>query len=105
VRWWWTTCAALELDEVVEAAHEDRTLWRHRVFVRTWMGVKYPPATVRAVAEAAIRKVAQSKDNPAELINGVGRAGAAALRAARLHHAGRDGWLDEWWTTRPVTPW
>jgi TnpA family transposase len=60
----------LELDEVVEAAHEsDRTLWRHRDFVRTRMGVKYTPATVRAVPEVAIRKAAQSKDNPADLIN------------------------------------
>lgn len=51
----------LELDEAVEAAHEsDRTLWRHRDFVRTRMGVKYTPAKVRAVAEAAIRKAVQS---------------------------------------------
>ncbi|MDR7304480.1 Tn3 family transposase [Haloactinomyces albus] len=60
----------LELDEAVEAAHEsDRTLWRHRDFVRTRLGVKYTPATVRAVADAAIRKVVQSKNNPADLIN------------------------------------
>jgi hypothetical protein len=60
----------LVLDEAVVAAHEsDRTLWRHRDFVRTRMGVKYTPAKVRAVAEAAIRKAVQSKDNPADLIN------------------------------------
>ncbi len=60
----------LELAEAVEAVHEsDRTLWRHRDFVRTRMGVKYTPAKVRAVAEAAIRKAVQSKDNPADLIN------------------------------------
>ena len=33
------------------------------------MGVKYAPADVRAVAEAAIRKAVQSKDNPADLAN------------------------------------
>ncbi|WP_051054208.1 DUF4158 domain-containing protein [Frankia sp. QA3] len=55
----------LELAEAVEAVHEsDRTLWRHRDFVRTRMGVKYTPAKVRVVAEAAIRKAVQSKDNP-----------------------------------------
>ncbi|MEU8310546.1 DUF4158 domain-containing protein [Actinomadura sp. NPDC048955] len=54
----------------VEAAHEsDRTLWRHRDFVRTRIGVKYTPAEVRAVAEAAIRTAVQSKDDPADLIN------------------------------------
>ncbi|WP_405149178.1 Tn3 family transposase [Sphaerisporangium sp. NBC_01403] len=60
----------LELAEAVEAAHEsNRTLWRHRDFVRTRLGVKYTPAKVRKVAEAAIRKAVQSKDNPADLIN------------------------------------
>ena len=60
----------LEQTETVEAVHEsDRTLWRHRDFVRTKMDVKYTPAKVRAVAEAAIRKAVQSKDNPADLIN------------------------------------
>jgi hypothetical protein len=60
----------LELGQAVEAVHEsDRTLWRHRDFVRTRMGVKYTPAKVRTVAEAAIRKAVQSKDNPADLIN------------------------------------
>jgi Domain of unknown function (DUF4158) len=60
----------LELDESVKAAHEsDRTLWRHRDFVRTRMGVKYTQANVRSVAGAAIRKAAQSKDNAADLIN------------------------------------
>ena len=60
----------LGLPEDVLATHEsDRTLWRHRELVRTRMGVKYTPATVREVAEAAIRKAVQSKDNPADLIN------------------------------------
>jgi hypothetical protein len=60
----------LELDQAVEAAHEsERTLWRHREFVRTRMDVKYTPAKVRAMAEAAIRKAVRSKDNPADLIN------------------------------------
>lgn len=53
----------LELADVVEAVHEsDRTLWCHRDFVRTRLGVKYTPAKVREVAEAAIRKAVQSKD-------------------------------------------
>ncbi|MGI5157160.1 DUF4158 domain-containing protein [Microbispora sp. CA-102843] len=60
----------LEPAEAVEAVHEsNRTLWRHRDFVRTRLGVKYAPAKVRGVAEAAIREAVQSKDNPADLIN------------------------------------
>ncbi|MFG2628614.1 DUF4158 domain-containing protein [Streptomyces sp. NPDC048473] len=60
----------LEPAETVEAVHEsDRTLWRHRDFVRTRMSVTYTPAKVRAVAGAAIRKAVQSKDNPADLID------------------------------------
>ncbi|OLM28770.1 transposase [Pseudonocardia sp. Ae717_Ps2] len=60
----------LELAEAVEAVYEsDRTLWRHRDFVRARLGVKYTPANVREVAESAIRKAVQSKDNPADLIN------------------------------------
>jgi hypothetical protein len=56
--------------ESVVAGHEsERTLWRHREFVRTRMGVVYEPARVRAVAERAIRSAALTKDNPADLIN------------------------------------
>jgi Domain of unknown function (DUF4158) len=62
--------AVLGLAESVVASHDsDRTLWRHREFVRTRLGVVYEPARVRAVAEAAIRAAAQTKDNPADLIN------------------------------------
>lgn len=56
-------------EDVAAEADAQRTGKRHRQFVRDRLGVKYTPATVRAVAEAAIRKAAQSKDNPADLIN------------------------------------
>ncbi|MFE3454052.1 DUF4158 domain-containing protein [Nonomuraea sp. NPDC059194] len=60
----------LEVAEAVEAVHEsNRTLWQHRDFVRTRLGGKYTPAKVREVADPAIRKAVQSKDNPADLIN------------------------------------
>jgi hypothetical protein len=52
------------------AVHEsDRTLFRHREFVRDRLGVVYDPARSRQLAEAAIRKAVQTKDNPADLIN------------------------------------
>lgn len=56
-------------DSVVAGHESDRTLWRHREFVRTRLGVVYEPVRVRTVAEAAIRTAAQTKDNPADLIN------------------------------------
>jgi TnpA family transposase len=56
-------------DEVKAEADAERTGKRHRQLVRDRLGVKYSPAAVRAVAEAAIRKAVQSKDNPADLIN------------------------------------
>jgi TnpA family transposase len=46
-----------------------RTAKWHRQLVRGFVGVKYEPALVREVAERAIRKAVQSKDNPADLIN------------------------------------
>jgi hypothetical protein len=50
----------------VAACHDsERTLWRHREWIRTRLGVVYEPARVRAVAEAAML----SKDNPADVIN------------------------------------
>jgi hypothetical protein len=52
---------------LAEAA--DRSAKRHRSFVRARMGVTYDAAGVRAVAADAIRKAAQAKDNPADLIN------------------------------------
>ena len=47
----------------------ERTGKRHREFVRARMKVTYDPVRVRQVAEQAIRKAAQAKDNPADLIN------------------------------------
>ncbi|MEV0353508.1 DUF4158 domain-containing protein [Nonomuraea sp. NPDC050680] len=47
----------------------ERSAKRHRSFVRTRMGVTYDAARVREVADEAIRKAAQAKDNPADLIN------------------------------------
>lgn len=46
-----------------------RSAKRHREFVRTHLGVTYEAARGRQVAEEAIRKAVQSKDNPADLIN------------------------------------
>ncbi len=60
----------LGLPEKVTAEVEaDRTAKRHREFVRDRLGVKYESAEVRGIAEAAIRAAAQTKDNPADLIN------------------------------------
>ncbi|MGP3921216.1 Tn3 family transposase [Nonomuraea sp. 10N515B] len=53
---------------VLEDAAE-RSAKRHRSFVRERMGVTYDAARVREVADEAIRKAAQGKDNPADLIN------------------------------------
>jgi hypothetical protein len=47
----------------------ERTGKRHREFVRARMKVTYDSARVRKVAEQTIRKAAQAKDNPADLIN------------------------------------
>jgi TnpA family transposase len=47
----------------------ERSAKRHRAFVRERMGVTYDAARVREVADEAIRKAAQAKDNPADLIN------------------------------------
>ncbi|WP_206061841.1 DUF4158 domain-containing protein [Nonomuraea basaltis] len=60
----------LELPESVglEQAAE-RSAKRHRQFVRERLSVVYEPARVRQIAEEAIRKAAQTKDNPADLIN------------------------------------
>jgi hypothetical protein len=60
----------LQLPESVglEQAAE-RSAKRHRQFVRERLSVVYEPARVREIAEEAIRKAAQTKDNPADLIN------------------------------------
>ncbi len=55
---------------VVAVEHDSpRTAKWHRQLIREYFGVVYEPARVRAVAEAAIRAAAQTKDNPADLIN------------------------------------
>lgn len=62
--------AALELSvDVVLEQDTERTAKRHRQFVRGRLGVVYEPARVREIAETAIRKAVQTKDNPADLIN------------------------------------
>ena len=60
----------LGLSEKVAAQVEaNRTAKRHREFVRDRLGVTYESAQVRGIVEAAIRAAAQTKDNPADLIN------------------------------------
>ena len=60
----------LGLSEKVAAQVEaNRTAKRHREFVRDRLGVTYDSAEVRGIAETAIRAAAQTKDNPADLIN------------------------------------
>jgi Domain of unknown function (DUF4158) len=51
------------------AAGAERSAKRHRKFVRDRLGVVYDSAGVRALAAEAIRKAAQVKDDPADLIN------------------------------------
>jgi hypothetical protein len=61
---------ALGLAEGVRAEVDaDRTGKRYRENVRLRLGVKSDKAASRDVAEAAVRAAAQSKDNPADLIN------------------------------------
>ena len=47
----------------------ERTLWRHRDFVRTRVGTRYEPGEARQVVETAIRAAVEAKDDPADLIN------------------------------------
>ena len=54
----------MELEQAAE-----RSAKRHREFVRDRVEVIYETARVRQVAEQAIRKAVQAKDNPADLIN------------------------------------
>lgn len=61
--------AGLAGDSVVAEHDSQRTAAWHRQQIREYVGVVYAPARVRAVAEAAIRAAAQTKDNPADLIN------------------------------------
>ncbi len=62
--------STLGLAEGVRAEVDaDRTGKRYRENVRLRLGVKSDKAASRDVAEAAVRTAAQSKDNPADLIN------------------------------------
>jgi hypothetical protein len=62
--------AALGLGEGAELERAAvRSAKRHREFVRERMAVTYDAAGVRKIAEDAIRKAVQAKDNPADLIN------------------------------------
>lgn len=56
-------------DDVTVAADSSRTLERYRGLVRDRVGVTHDPEAARKVAEEAIRTAAQTKDNPADLIN------------------------------------
>jgi len=72
----------------------ERTAKRYRELVRARMKVTYDTARVRQIAEQAIRKAVQAKDNPADLINVALEELVRARRAARVHDAGRDGHRD-----------
>ncbi|MEV5322724.1 Tn3 family transposase [Nonomuraea sp. NPDC052634] len=60
----------LELPEDVWPDHgASRSAKAHRKLVRQRQGVKYDAGRARAIAAAAIRKAAQAKNNPTDLIN------------------------------------
>ncbi|MGH9152297.1 MAG: Tn3 family transposase [Acidimicrobiales bacterium] len=56
-------------DEVLADADSARTLERYRALIREKVGVTYDPEAARKLAEDAITSAAQTKDNPADLIN------------------------------------
>ncbi len=61
---------ALEVKPDIEPGHDsDRTLRFHKSLVRERLGITSDPERARAVAEAAIREAARTKDNPPDLIN------------------------------------
>jgi hypothetical protein len=61
---------AAKLGASIEARHEsNRTLWRHREWIRTRLDVVFDAARVRGIAEGAMREALLSKDNPADVIN------------------------------------
>jgi hypothetical protein len=61
---------ALGVDAGIAAGQEsERTLWRHRDFVRARVGTRYEPGEARQVVETAIRAAVEAKDDPADLIN------------------------------------
>ena len=54
----------------IKASHaSERNAKLHRSYIRTRLGVTYRAAEVRKIAAEAIEAAAQSKDNPADLIN------------------------------------
>jgi Domain of unknown function (DUF4158) len=62
--------AVLELKPDVRAGHDsDRTLRQHKSLVRQRLGITADPGRAREVARQAIRLAAQTKDNPAGLVN------------------------------------
>jgi hypothetical protein len=61
---------ALGVDAGIAAGQEsERTLWRHRDFVRARVGTRHEPGEARQVVETAIRAAVEAKDDPADLIN------------------------------------
>jgi TnpA family transposase len=56
-------------EEVNGTATPARTLRQHRSLVREHLGVMSDPRQARKVAEAAVHAAAETKDNPADLIN------------------------------------
>ena len=83
----------LGLAEGVRAeADADRTGKRYREIIRLRLGVRSDKAESRDIAEAAVRAAAQSKDNPADLINvAIEHLVRRRLGAAGVLHAGPDG--------------
>lgn len=62
--------SCLDLAEDVDlVAESERTVERYRQLVRERVGVVYDPEAARVLAERVIREAAQTKDNPADLIN------------------------------------
>lgn len=69
-----------------------RSAKRHREFVRKRMKVTYDGAGVREIAEDAIRKAVQVKDDPADLINvALEELVRARCELAGVHHLGGNG--------------
>lgn len=56
-------------DDIATTVDSARTLERYRGLIRDRVGVAYDPEKARKIAEETIRAAAQTKDNPADLIN------------------------------------
>ncbi|MGH3755398.1 MAG: DUF4158 domain-containing protein [Pseudonocardiaceae bacterium] len=62
--------AQVGIDPDVPAVHEAQATAKwHRGLVRERLEVEYKPAAVREITETALREAAQTRDNPADLIN------------------------------------